>query len=71
MLERVFKDKEYRDSLIRALFSTDDGKQVLAWMQKYYSHNYVDTTNPNAVYFALGKEAVVKDLLHIMNNNKE
>ena len=71
MLERVFKDKEYRDSLIRALFSTEDGKQVLVWMQNYYSHKTVNTENPNAMYVALGKEEVVRDILRIMNKNKE
>ena len=71
MQERIFKDMDYRDSVIRALFSTEDGKQVLAWMQNYYSHKTVNTENPNAMYVALGKEEVVRDILRIMNKNKE
>lgn len=63
-------NKEYRDTVFLTVFNTESGKLVLDWLDKVYRINTPDMTNPNDVYYRLGKQSVVNHIRTITENAK-
>ena len=66
MQKLKWKDKEYRENLIISVLGSEKGQELLEMLKWRYDNKTPDMTNPNKVYFELGKKAVINDLQFII-----
>lgn len=55
-----------RESVFKGLFNTDSGKMVLNYLTELYEIKTPNTSNPNQVYFELGRQAVIRQIKMII-----
>lgn len=63
-------DKDYRQSVFLSVFNNPEGELVLNWLEKHYRILTPDITNPNDVYYRLGKQSVVTHIRTITDQAK-
>ncbi len=60
------KDGNIRKQVFQSVFRSDSGKLVLEYLTELYEIKSVDTTNPNEIYFQLGKQAAIRAIKNII-----
>ena len=63
-------DREYRQSVFFRVFSNPEGELVLEWLEKNYRILAPDLTNPNDVYYRLGRQSVITHIRTILDQTK-
>jgi hypothetical protein len=63
-------DKDYRASVFLSVFGNPEGELVLDWLEKNYRILSPDFTNPNDVYYRLGRQSVVTHIRNIIDQAK-
>ena len=64
-LEKM-QQADYRDAVFARVFSTDEGKLVLAYLDEIFRIGNPDFTNPSVVYYQLGKQSVITHIKNIL-----
>lgn len=63
-------DKDYRDSVFVSVLGNPEGELILDWLDEVYRISTPDLSNPNDVYFRLGKQSVIAHIRNILKNAK-
>lgn len=64
-LEKM-QQADYRDAVFARVFNTDEGKLVLDYLEDTFKIGVPDYTNPNVVYYQLGKQNVITHIRNIL-----
>ena len=51
-----------RESVFKGVFNTDAGKLVLNYLTELYEIKNPDTSNPNQMFFELGRQAAIRQI---------
>lgn len=62
---------DYRDTVFVNVFGNPEGEMVLDWLDELYRIGQPDMTNPNDVYYRLGKQSVIAHIRSILTNAKK
>ena len=73
MLEDMDKmtDASFREGVFASVFNNKEGELVLSWLDLCYKITQPDLSNPNDVYFRLGRQSVVNHIRNILKQAKE
>ena len=63
-------DKDYRATVFLNVFGNPEGELVLDWLEKSYKILAPDLTNPNDVYYRLGRQSVITHIRTIIDQAK-
>lgn len=64
-------DDDYRDTVFQSVFGNPEGEMVLDYLDELYRIKSPDMTNPNDVYYRLGKQSVIVHIRNILANIKK
>lgn len=73
MLKDSYKmqDTEYRETVFKKVFGNPEGELVLEYLDDIYRIRCPDITNPNDVYYRLGKQSVIAHIRNIITTKGE
>lgn len=67
----MMTDDRYRDTVFVNVFNNPEGELVLDYLEKFYTIKVPDLTNPNDVYYRLGRQSSIAHIRNIINNAKK
>lgn len=73
MLKDSYKmdNDQYRDSVFVSVFNNPNGELVLDYLERFFTIRIPDLTNPNDVYYRLGRQSAIAHIRNIINNAKK
>lgn len=71
MPKEVFNDTKHKRAVFQQVFNTDEGRDVIAYLDNLYASYNIGFDNTNELYFKLGRQQVIKDIRKILKGETE
>ncbi len=71
MPKEVFNDTKHKRAVFQQVFNTDEGRDVITYLDNLYASYNIGFDNTNELYFKLGRQQVIKDIRKILKGETE
>ena len=71
MPKEVFNDTKHKRAVFQQVFNTDEGRDVITYLDNLYASYNIGFDNTYELYFKLGRQQVIKDIRKILKGETE